>query len=60
MGKDKFLKGALILTVAGLLVKVIGSVNRILLSRLLGGEGGLFSRRAGGCLHHCGGKGGKK
>ena len=43
MGKDKFLKGALILTVAGLLVKVIGSVNRILLSRLLGGEGiGLY------------------
>ena len=43
MGKDKFLRGALILTVAGLLVKVIGSVNRILLSRLLGGEGiGLY------------------
>ncbi len=43
MGKDKFLKGALILTVAGLMVKVIGSVNRILLSRLLGGEGiGLY------------------
>ena len=43
MGKDKFLKGALVLTVAGLLVKVIGSVNRILLSRLLGGEGiGLY------------------
>ena len=43
MSKDKFLRGALILTVAGLLVKVIGSVNRILLSRLLGGEGiGLY------------------
>ena len=43
MGKDKFLRGALILTVAGLMVKVIGSVNRILLSRLLGGEGiGLY------------------
>ena len=43
MGKDRFLKGALILTVAGLMVKVIGSVNRILLSRLLGGEGiGLY------------------
>ena len=41
--KDKFLQGALILTVAGLLVKIIGSVNRILLSRLLGGEGiGLY------------------
>ena len=43
MSKDKFLKGALILTVAGIIVKVIGSVNRILLSRLLGGEGiGLY------------------
>ena len=43
MSRDTFLKGALILTVAGVLVKVIGSVNRILLSRLLGGEGvGLY------------------
>ena len=43
MSKDTFLKGALILTAAGILVKVIGSVNRILLSRLLGGEGiGLY------------------
>lgn len=43
MSKDTFLKGALILTVAGVIVKVIGSVNRILLSRLLGGEGiGLY------------------
>lgn len=37
------MKGALILTVAGIVVKIIGSVNRILLSRLLGGEGiGLY------------------
>lgn len=43
MSKDTFLKGALILTVAGIIVKIIGSVNRILLSRLLGGEGiGLY------------------
>lgn len=43
MAKDKFLRGALILTMAGLMVKIIGSVNRILLSRLLGGEGiGLY------------------
>ena len=43
MTKDKFLRGALILTIAGLMVKIIGSVNRILLSRLLGGEGiGLY------------------
>lgn len=41
--KDKFLRGAMILTAAGLMVKVLGSVNRILLSRLLGGEGiGLY------------------
>lgn len=43
MAKDKFLRGALVLTAAGLMVKIIGSVNRILLSRLLGGEGiGLY------------------
>mgnify|MGYP003584961317 CR=1 FL=1 len=43
VSKDTFLRGALILTVAGIIVKVIGSVNRILLSRLLGGEGiGLY------------------
>lgn len=41
--KDTFLKGAMILTVAGIIVKIIGAVNRILLSRLLGGEGiGLY------------------
>ena len=43
MARDKFLHGAMILTLAGLVVKIIGSVNRILLSRLLGGEGiGLY------------------
>lgn len=43
MSKDTFLEGALILTFAGVIVKIIGSVNRILLSRLLGGEGiGLY------------------
>lgn len=43
VSKETFLRGALILTVAGVIVKVIGSVNRILLSRLLGGEGiGLY------------------
>ncbi|BBB92109.1 MAG TPA: polysaccharide biosynthesis protein [Methylomusa anaerophila] len=34
-----FLKGTFILTVAGLVVKVIGSLNWIILSRVLGGEG---------------------
>lgn len=43
MSKDTFLKGALILTAAGIIVKIIGAANRILLSRLLGGEGiGLY------------------
>lgn len=43
MTRDKFLKGAFILTLAGILVKIIGSANRIFLSRMLGGEGiGLY------------------
>lgn len=43
MAEKTFLRGAVILTAAGLLVKIAGSVNRILLSRLLGGEGiGLY------------------
>lgn len=41
--KDTFLRGAMILTIAGIIVKIIGAANRILLSRLLGGEGiGLY------------------
>ena len=40
---DRFIKGTLILTAAGLMVKILASVNRIFLSRLLGGEGiGLY------------------
>jgi stage V sporulation protein B len=43
VSRDTFIKGALILTIAGIIVKIIGAVNRILLSRLLGGEGiGLY------------------
>lgn len=43
MSKNTFLKGAIILTCAGVIVKIIGSANRIVLSRLLGGEGiGLY------------------
>ncbi len=43
MSKDTFLRGAFILTMAGIIVKIIGAANRILLSRLLGGEGiGLY------------------
>ncbi len=38
-----FLKGTLILTVSGIVVKVIGSLNWVFLSRILGGEGiGLY------------------
>ena len=40
---NKFLKGTLILTVPSIVVKVIGSLNWIILSRVLGGEGiGLY------------------
>ncbi|MBR3623843.1 MAG: polysaccharide biosynthesis protein [Selenomonadaceae bacterium] len=40
---ESFLKGTLILTVAGFIVKIIGSLNWIFVSRILGGEGiGLY------------------
>ena len=40
---NKFLKGTLILKVSSIVVKVIGSLNWIILSRVLGGEGiGLY------------------
>lgn len=40
---SSLLKGTLILTIAGIVVKVIGSLNWIILSRVLGGEGiGLY------------------
>lgn len=43
MNKRNFLTGAMILTIAGLGVKVIGAINKIFISRLLGGEGiGLY------------------
>lgn len=39
----KFLKGTLILTISSVVVKVIGSLNWIILSRVMGGEGiGLY------------------
>lgn len=41
---NKFLKGTLILTVSSIVVKVIGSLNWIILSRVLGGEGIAFTR----------------
>ena len=40
---SKFLKGTLNLTASSIVVKVIGSLNWIILSRVLGGEGiGLY------------------
>ena len=39
MRKNSFIQGALILTIAGIIVKFIGAFSRIYLSRLLGGEG---------------------
>lgn len=42
-GGTKFLKGTLVLTVAGFIVKIIGALNWIFLSRVLSGEGiGLY------------------
>ncbi len=42
-GNKKFLKGTLILTASSMVVKVIGSLNWIFVSRILGGEGiGLY------------------
>lgn len=41
--KDTFLQGAFILTLAGIVVKIIGSLNWFILSRVIGGEGiGLY------------------
>lgn len=43
MSRQSFFKGALILTIAGLLSRVIGAISRIPLTRLIGSEGiGLF------------------
>ncbi len=40
---QSLLKGTLVLTVAGIVVKIIGSLNWVILSRVLGGEGmGLY------------------
>ncbi len=44
---QSFIKGAMILTVAGILIKIIGAVNKIYISRMLGGEGiGLYQMAA--------------
>ena len=41
--QDSFYKGTFILTIAGIVVKIIGSLNWIFVSRILGGEGiGLY------------------
>lgn len=42
-GNNNFLKGTMILALSGVVVKIIGSLNWIILSRVLGGEGiGLY------------------
>lgn len=42
-GNNKFLKGTLILTISSIVVKVIGALNWVILSRIMGGEGiGLY------------------
>ena len=44
---QSFIKGAMILTVAGIIIKIIGAVNKIYISRMLGGEGiGLYQMAA--------------
>ncbi|WKB37258.1 stage V sporulation protein B [Terrilactibacillus sp. S3-3] len=43
MTRQSFLRGSLILIVAGLLTRILGMINRIVLSRVIGDEGvGLF------------------
>lgn len=43
VNNHKFLKGTMILTISSIVVKVIGSLNWIILSRVMGGEGiGLY------------------
>lgn len=43
MNRDSFYKGTFILTAAGIVVKIIGSLNWVFVSRILGGEGiGLY------------------
>ncbi len=44
MNKQSFLQGAFILIVAGLIVKILGFVNKIVVARIMGAEGvGLYS-----------------
>lgn len=38
---NRFLKGAMILTLAGIIVKIIGAFSKVLIARILGGEGGI-------------------
>ncbi|MED0755996.1 stage V sporulation protein B [Aneurinibacillus thermoaerophilus] len=43
MTKQTFIKGTIILVLAGLIVKVLGFINRIMLARIIGAEGlGLY------------------
>ncbi|WP_047151234.1 stage V sporulation protein B [Aneurinibacillus tyrosinisolvens] len=43
MSKQTFIKGTLVLVVAGLIVKILGFINRVMLARIIGAEGlGLY------------------
>ena len=43
MTKQTFLRGTLILIIAGLITKILGFVNRIVVARIMGAEGvGLY------------------
>lgn len=40
---NRFIRGAMILTIAGIVVKVMGALSKVLIARILGGEGiGLY------------------
>ena len=58
MVKNVFLRGAAALTVAGIAVKILGGVNRILLSRVYARVEYCRSRRAHCFVRHGGGEGG--
>ena len=39
---NRFLKGAMILTIAGVIVKIIGAFSKVLVARILGGDRSLY------------------
>ncbi|GAE94141.1 stage V sporulation protein B [Gracilibacillus boraciitolerans JCM 21714] len=41
MTKQNFLKGTIILIIAGMITRFLGFINRIVVARLMGGEEGI-------------------